>query len=237
MAGGGEHANAGGGYSGGCSQPYFGYGYNGYTSNQESLDFGTGGAYFENGKYNSEANTFTNLSKICYIGGQGGTKSKAHTTSGGHGGIAGSGGKVKKSSDAVIYAFNGNQYTDGVAGHEKPDLDSSSHVINANNQCPIYGQNGIFRDVYVYDYGIADWDTELYTDMKNFGIKNFSAYNASSMKNLPSDSHTNLLVRASYTETPLNYINPITNNHYGIGCGAGYVEINNGSYDVVTGEW
>lgn len=228
--GGGDHASGGGGYSGGCGQPYLGYGYNGYSSNQTSFTFGTGGAYFENGTCSETyASKYTNPTTLHHIGGEGGTASPSQTTSGGHGGIAGSGGTILYSSDANIFAFNGNRYTDGESGHESPRQEG-----NESNQCPIYGQAGIFRDVYVYDYGIASWDTELYTDMKNFAIKNFSAYSISSAKSSTSDTHTNLLVRSAYSESPLSYSNPTTNNAYGIGTGAGYVEVSNGTFEPIS---
>lgn len=48
------------------------------------------------------------------------------------------------------------------------------------------------------------------------------------------DEVGNYLIRAEKTISKTGYINPETNDCYGIGSGAGYMEVSNGTYEKKT---
>lgn len=224
--GGGDHAAGGGGYSGGAGQAEAGGAENGKTALGASGKYpvyGTGGGYFENGT--TSTTTFQeDYTKYAFVGGQG-AQAAMHNSQGGDGGVAGKGGTIKVSNNAKVYAYNGNKYTDNATGHEYND---------GVNQLDIYGQNGVLRAVYKYDIYFnmrekryISFFKELFGSTVSNSINSYIA--CSALKNIV---HKNYLVRPETTCAKSGYTNSKTNSIYGIGSGAGYIELSNGTYTV-----
>ena len=145
------------------------------------------------------------------IGGQGGGSGRSWEN-GGDGGIAGQGGIIKVSEKANVYAFNGNRYTDGTT------------YDNGKNQTPIFAQNGILREVYK---GTNDSDL--------FDLLGSSLVITEDLSDKTKYPINNYLIRAEENCNTNGYTNPITLDVYGIGSGAGYIEVSNGTYIVDSG--
>ncbi len=235
--GAGDHANGGGGYTGGTGETNTNTYHNGNPG--VGTSWGGGGGYFGQGSMTGD--TGTNKGKMQgnpfgATGGQGGSRciNNVHTTSwyktcGGDGGIAGKGGNIKVSTNAKIYAYNGNRYTDGAAGHEAP-------ITKKANQCPIYCQNGQLLAVYKYNYF---WTKEPYRTYSYWqGILGNTINTAIQNATFASDTYgetegKSLLLRAARSSTKLSYRNTDNGNSiYGVGSGAGYVELDNGTYQT-----
>ena len=217
-AGGGDHAAGGGGYTGGSGQPYIARADNGLTADINS-QFGTGGSYFMSGKISSNYLKVPEL--FAYIGGQG-AQASDWNSQGGDGGIAGKGGIIKVSSNSRIYAYNGNKYTDGTDYNE------------GENQLEIDCQNGKLRNIYKYDvfwnakeYRYVEFFKQLFGTDVNSAIDSFTASPAKRSVN-----HSNYLVRTEKNIIKLTYQNSKSNKNFGIGSGAGYIELSNGEYII-----
>ena len=218
-AGGGDHAAGGGGYTGGSGQPHIARADNGLTADL-NVEWGTGGAYFMSGKTTSNRLTY-NTETYAYIGGQGALANN-YNTQGGDGGIAGKGGIIKVSSDSRVYAYNGNKYTDGTDYNE------------GENQLEIDCQNGKLRNIYKYDvfwnakeYRYVEFFKQLFGTDVNSAIDSFTASPAKRSVN-----HSNYLVRVEKNIIKLTYRNSKSNKNFGIGSGAGYIELSNGEYII-----
>lgn len=123
---------------------------------------------------------------------------------GGSGGTAGSGGTVEKSHSANIYAFNGN-------------LSSSS-----NEQTIIYLQGGVQNSRYKLNHFCLN-DTYYEFEKNEAGSSNSNTVKYENKK--ASGSKTlNICVNYKNSTKSFSY------NKQGIGSGAGYIEISNGSY-------
>lgn len=214
---GGDHANAGGGYTGGGAESL------GEANSNGNGGVGSGwcggGGYYSKGIRQSSTND-----DIANIGGQGGS-SGLHNTgyigdSGGDGGIAGKGGNIKVSSTSKIYAYNGNKYTDG------------TDYNNGTNQTEIYAQKGILREIKKYN---AHWKEKKYNNY---------AYLYSILGNTlaiseditPMDSNigfSNVVIRNQSTCNKTGYTNTANGLGIGIGSGAGYIELSNGTYQIL----
>lgn len=203
-AGGTDDCGAGG-YTGGAGEAYTGVSNNGDGGNGTAWH--GGGGYFSSGKSNGIAT----LEQYAYIGGEGWC---CGAEFGGNGGIAGNGGEIKVSSNSKIYAYNGNKYTDG------------TEYNNGENQIEIYAQNGILREVYI--------QMLFFNSAYHRSYDYYSKYIKKGLLLTNSDiaSSTAKLIRAETTCDVTNYKNPITNSKQGIGSGAGYIEISNGTYIV-----
>lgn len=217
-AGGGDHAAGGGGYTGGSGQPCIARADNGLTADINS-QFGTGGSYFMSGKISSNYLKVPEL--FAYIGGQG-AQASDWNSQGGDGGIAGKGGIIKVSSNSRIYAYNGNKYTDGTDYNE------------GENQLEIDCQNGNLRNIYKYDvfwnakeYRYVEFFKQLFGTDVNSAIDSFTASPAKRSVN-----HSNYLVRTEKNIIKLTYQNSKSNKNFGIGSGAGYIELSNGEYII-----
>ena len=219
---GGDHAAGGGGYSGGCGQPIIEEAKNGYSCKQPS-DYGTGGSYFDSGVIvNPDIRVKVSFATA---GGQG-SKSGGFSTQGGSGGIAGKGGIIKASQNSTIFAFNGNKYSDG------------TNYDEGKNQLEIFAQKGILRDIYRYsmhfdnrkykyngkEYGYKELYKMIFGSTVSRDIDTFVENNT--------DPEDNYLVRPATTCGLSGYSNPITSNTQGIGSGAGYIELDNGTYTI-----
>ena len=126
------------------------------------------------------------------------------------------GGKVKVSSLAKIYAYNGDMITDGssysgVTGY-MPDGTSTGvalSVIEKNNgtkiiPLQIFGQAGISRAVYEANYKTITKSADL----------------------------ENKVIKPEQTIVKSGYKHPDTESVFGVGSGAGYVETSNGTYVI-----
>ena len=206
-----------GGYSGGAGEKLHGIAVNG--NGGVGSNYKGGGGYFKSGSDNFHFRTLDNSS---YIGGQGGnTIYGPHIKdSGGDGGIAGKGGIVNVSSICKVYAYNGNKYTDG------------TDYEDGNNQLEIYAQGGTLRKIYKYN---AFWNVK-----ENYNYNFFSKLLGDTFLITSEEFKTpttaeelsNVLIRDETTCEKSGYENPITKSEYGIGSGAGYIELSNGIYNV-----
>lgn len=181
-----------------------------------------------------------------YMRDNGGYKNLEYCT-GGSGGKAGNGGTITVGKDTKIYAFNGDRITNG--DYESPiydydingnKLNSTCKVlkkINNTNIVPtkIFAQGGILRNVYYCNVGWNNKPTASYEYFK----KLFAEYNYQIEENVKDinppidlDSVSNNLIRKSLTIEQTGYTNPMTGDCYGIGSGAGYIEVSNGTYTV-----
>lgn len=130
----------------------------------------------------------------------------------GSGGIAGNGGVIKTSLNAKIFAYNGNLYTDG------------TDYKNGLNQCPIYLQNGTKIAKYIYNrYG-----GEMYNYFELILQSNQESVAKTGYKNTKYESISNV-ERYITKNSVLSNVDMI---NQGIGSGAGYIEISNGTYTV-----
>lgn len=129
---------------------------------------------------------------------------------GGSGGTAGKGGNVVVDSGCKIYAFNGNRYTDGVSYN------------NGMNQTPIYCQLGVIPEKYSY------LNTSTGTNIKVQKVKE--------KENVPVLAYSNPAYTASNKKLNTALNKYITSNvdmsKQGIGSGAGYIEVSNGTFRI-----
>lgn len=213
VVGGSDHADGGGGYSGGSSQWCTEYGKNGHGgySDIDIHRFGGGGGYLSKGE--CELGNYAGATaRASSLGGQGGipTMDGWYLLEGGSGGIAGKGGNVKTSSEAKIYAYNGNECTLNKTDegyYEKP--------------LEIYIQKGILIGVYKTN---KNWSEEI----ENFYEKLFNTkYSATKASGTKCDDIVNVCLRQYSSNTNLT-----TSYGQGIGSGAGYIELSNGTYTV-----
>ncbi|MBO5397920.1 MAG: hypothetical protein J6A36_03205 [Clostridia bacterium] len=134
----------------------------------------------------------------------------------GSGGTGGMGGIVKSSANANIYSFNGNMYTDGTS------------YENGLKQCPIYLQAGIITAKY-----ISVWESgNLFSLVSEQGVSSKSGYNNTiyeSNINYKNNKTLNINTLLGITGNPLSNVDMSTQ---GIGSGAGYIEVSNGTYEV-----
>ena len=258
MDGGGSHADAGGGYSGGTAEASKGSHHNGESGNG-SL-YGGGASYYSRGRIFNQEITINNY-EVMAIGGQGGTmarymvlnsetNNRVMTTPyiddrtcviiegssyGGDGGVAGKGGNIKVSETTKILAYNGNRYTDGT--HNSTDLEKSQ------NQCEIYAQSGNLRDVYKYNIGwtidsrrkYAYYEKILGDTINEEIIDEIELASVSNDTISLDKKYTvfkNLLIRKAQECDLSGYKDSSNNFLYGIGSGAGYIELSNGTYTI-----
>ena len=135
----------------------------------------------------------------------------------GSGGTGGQGGIIKVSDNAKVYAFNGNYFTDNISGHE---------YGNGLNQCPIYLQNGIS----IAKYDMTD-DTHLFLKTAQTTVNKSGYINNIYIENEIFSSKRTLNINTSLGITG----NPLTNvdmSLLGVGSGAGYIELSNGTYTI-----
>lgn len=201
-----------GGYSGGSGEKDTRKMENGLAggNGQSQKHYIGGGGYFQGG-YGTDINGI-DRAITCFggIANQGWHDYKTHGT--GFGGTAGSGGTIVVSSTAKIYAYNGNLYSDGTSYN------------NGANQCPIYLQAGI--NTAKYDY-ISQGNNVSYTKFKLKLLSAQSSLNTLSYKNPAGGGKLNINSKLGISNNPLNSVDM---SKQGIGSGAGYKEISNGSY-------
>lgn len=177
--------------------------------------------------------------------------------SGGDGGIAGCGGIVKASESAVVNAFNGNRITqtdfnysttcfeydkDGILldGNSGTSVEKATVIIQKNNESQkivptkIFIQDGILRGIYKTN---TWWETKEGYNAKDFKLlfgEDKVAKDLDSVKVAEVETEMKLIcVRPEATCEKTGYINPITGNSQGIGSGAGYIEVSNGTFEKI----
>ena len=161
--------------------------------------------------------------------GEGGAYVRGIRSSAGDGGIAGSGGTIKYSKNAEIYAYNGDRITTG-------DHDSIYYEYNKDGNlsdvqakpvtfingkktiipAKIFAQDGIRREVY----NIAEYMPE--EDKIKYGVTDDSYYKNTS--------------GGEWDVRNVRILEEITIDSYGqgIGSGAGYIEISNGTFNEIN---
>lgn len=196
-------------------------------------------------QYVSETNT--KITKP-YVGGQGGVfyySSIPGYFPSGSGGKAGNGGNIKVSSQAQVYAYNGDRitnadYTTPIYDYDKDGnkLSTTCYVLTKYNTSQktspikIFAQSGILRNVY---YNNLDWGRKPTTGWDYF-YEIFGNQLEESVKDIirPTNYNEveNHLIRREMSIELTGYTNPETHDCYGIGSGAGYMEVSNGTYRV-----
>lgn len=208
--GGGNLTSGGGGYSGGISEDTYSgeQSINGRSNiAKRNGDCQGGGSYFSDGTGASDSN-FAGKAP-----GQGGENlSWAKQARTGDGGVAGKGGNVKVSENVDIYAYNGNECT-------LDKTDENYYYLPLS----IYAQNGIISSVYFYN-SPYNFDAQKTKYESLLGVTiNLNAYSAS-------HSITNMCILG---ESRTESAKPVATEYgQGIGSGAGYIELSNGTYTV-----
>lgn len=180
---------------------------------QRKVDGGRGGGYYEGP---DEKDINNEDLKVKCLGGFGGTSWKI-SHRGGNGGTAGKGGNIKISNNSKLYAFNGNKYSD------------ESSTNNEVDQAAIYLQAGITLNHYKvtalssYDYSSPDIYPTLV--LENVGTIN-------NAKTGYVNQYYNNLSTSQKMKTFNSVLNSVDMSLQGIGSGAGYIELSNGTYEV-----
>lgn len=188
---------------------------------------GVGGSYYCYGVAVREGRDI-----IPQIGGQGGIDYGFYL--GACGGIAGKGGNVSV-KNAIIYAYNGDRFTTEDHSALNNNCDASN-LITENNKIFVeaknYAQSGVLRAIYC---ATTHWNSKPNNNYdyfsKLFG-KDCSITGDFIKPTDHDENYKNVCVRQEKIITPLNYINPRTQNNQGIGSGFGYIELSNGTYTV-----
>lgn len=206
--------------------------YNGGKATLNSDAFGgVGASYYTEGYVSTGGSSRALL--IPAVGGQGGLDYGWFV--GGSGGVAGKGGTIKVSNDARIYAFNGDRITNNDYTAIDVNFDASEVLTNKEGnfiEAKIYAQNGVLRPIYCIT---AKWNEKPKHNYEYFSglFGSLCAITGDYQNPTNHDAnYANICVR-NETSTPiLSYINPITGNCQGIGSGAGYIELSNGTYTI-----
>ena len=132
----------------------------------------------------------------------------------GNGGIAGTGGTIRVSNNANIYSYNGNLYTDGTSYN------------NGLNQCPIYLQAGIVTAKYTYNINYGGSQSYLLFELQ---LKSASSTSTKSGYKNMKYNDTNVSNRYITKNTVLTNVDML---EQGVGSGAGYIEVSNGTYII-----
>jgi len=187
-----------------------------------------GGGYFQGPDMNTSE---TNVNMSIMLGGRASNGYTSTVNELGHepgnGGIGGEGAVVKVSDKAKIYAFNGNLYTDGLIGHEYKD---------GLNQCPIYAQYGSSFDKYKYIPfdSIQDWIKDITKTSSATSIAQSGYVNKMYSENATFASNKMLNINTKLEITTNTILTNVDMSKQGIGSGAGYTEVSNGTYEVDT---
>lgn len=235
--GGGNHCDGAGGFSGGGAEGNSDLGYNGIGGGKDdTLEFGVpGGGYFYRGKSVQSVQKGTGA-----IGGQGGCswgqsdREFWYSDRGGSGGNAGNGGTVRVSSQSQIYAYNGDMITNGDYSTVQYEYDKDGTKINQvlnvitkqNGEkfipCKIFAQTGLCRVTYTTNQGQFSF-AKVTRPLAAGEILPVVANSYASLVSVKATDEKNI--------EKTNYTNGYMPNQ-GIGSGAGYLEISNGTYIV-----
>ena len=138
----------------------------------------------------------------------------------GNGGQAGAGGNIKVSLNSKIYAFNGNLFTDG------------TDYQNGINQCPIYSQTGVKIAKYKYT-NKSKYDLFTIELEETQQIINKSGYINkiyTEKENYITNKTLNINTKLGITGNSI--LTNIDMSYQGVGSGAGYTEVSNGTYTI-----
>lgn len=182
-----------------------------------------GGGYYQGADGDTSPTTPINL-KTQALGGMGGVSfSVGHSA--GDGGTAGKGGNVKvnntsNTNKATVYAFNGNMYTD------------STGYRNGLNQAVIYLQNGIL----ITRYAQIGQETSNYPAPNNTSLPILEVVEEGD-NNFGKSGYINKFYdTVTDNSDKVKTINDILKNVdmslQGVGSGAGYIEVSNGSFKL-----
>ncbi len=245
--GGANHVCGAGGYTAGINELITApssFHINGRSNLPSSTWYTNGGSYFESGsigpghsssvRFSSEEYSFTQTSGN--IGGQGGGDFQyvdGETGNGsygltmcyiGSGGAAGRGGTIKANSNVIIYAYNGNECT-----LNQKNADGSTNEDYYYKPLDIYIQNGNPLDVYIYNGAVFNLRYDYVCSVLKL-TKNTEWYAATNKNDYTEYVITKAMRGISYIATSYGQ---------GIGSGAGYIEVSNGTYTLcnqVNGE-
>ena len=212
---GGTCCSGAGGYSGGTGEQDTTQSHNGlaggsgpkqYKAPEDSKIGGSG--YFQGAYGVDQANVDRAVTVFGGKGNQGWHSYSSHGS--GDGGTAGSGGAITVSSNNKIYAYNGNLYSDG----------------KNSMPCPIYLQAGIKNAQYTYisqGNNVSRWKFLL----KQTATK--STVSKTNYKNANFSQTININEQLGISGNPLSNVDM---SKQGVGSGAGYIEVSNGTYKV-----
>ena len=217
-----------GGYSGGAAEGKAEPAVNGNQGKYATAEFPSGyymewqGGGYYGGITSTSADASFNMGKNL-IGGKGGPSYyPGHT--GGSGGTAGSGGTVTVSKDAKVYAYNGNMYTDGTPYN------------NGENQAVIYLQTGvaIARYNHIKNQSSAWPSNNTYDINVHSNYPTYKLVADSEKTNVPLSGYVNTQNAGKTKAIPNNkYLNVEDMSLQGVGSGAGYIEVSNGTYTIM----
>lgn len=189
-----------------------------------------------------------NDKKFCYIGGQGasvGNLNSGHCTdSGGDGGVAGEGGIIRVSSFAKINAYNGDMITnndyvteyfeyeyDGTITENKLDVLTRLDSTSSGGEIKfiptkIFAQDGILRPVYIYNFHWGETEYKTYDYWAKILGDNIEKNSDENICQNNKKEIDNILLR-KYSNDKINHF------QQGIGSGAGYIELDNGTFEEI----
>ena len=102
---------------------------------------------------------------------------------------------------------------------------------DGNNQLSIYAQAGTLRAVYKtnHRWGSRNWTADYYASILGSSVSSiiYDITVCTSVGNL-----VNYCIREETTCSTTGYTNSATGSTQGIGSGAGYIEVSNGTYAV-----
>ena len=133
----------------------------------------------------------------------------------GNGGVAGKGGTIKVSSTATVEAYNGNKYTD------------ESGMVE---YCPIYIQNGELLKITTSLGYWSDQDNKYYSALFGKDVNYTTTWGTGN----GNDHVAELRDHSTDENLKTKYINPKTKSCQGVGSGAGYIELDNGTFDLIS---
>lgn len=208
--------------------------YNGLGSHTEKKESVPSGGYYSYGK-------IIGTDSVVYNGwfGMGGCYRKDWSTAG-SGGVAGQGGIIEYSSTSEIYSYNGNRitkddfdygetyyeydkdgnYLDGTNGNNE-DIAEVVELKNEPNKkiipAKIFIQDGFKRKVYdKLQYMSNERKEKFGINEANIEERNIATYGTTTIIEIISED------------------NNVTHSQQGIGSGAGYIELSNGTFEVMA---
>lgn len=226
MEDGGSHSDGGGGYSGGPGEDEvagtISINGKGYTQDPARVDnspnCGGGGSYFVDGLYD-ESRTYKGISWGQKAPGQGAFLAWPQFSGfnwPGNGGIAGKGGTITI-TNANVYAYNGNECT--------LDKYLDNNEVNTEyyyKPLEIYAQKGVACDVYLNNISyFSNILKEKYE--KAMGC----TFLWNSIASNYSECVNECITASQRTIKPI-----VTDYGQGIGSGAGYIELSNGTVSM-----
>ncbi|MBO5397841.1 MAG: hypothetical protein J6A36_02775, partial [Clostridia bacterium] len=218
-----------GGYTGGTGdsgEVEMNNGLAGHNGGSGGRQIEGGGGYFLGGEGISQQNSL-NRATLVYGGfaNQGAHGSQTgippeYSHMSGNGGIAGQGGNIVCSEISKIYAFNGNLYSDG------------TDYQKGINQCPIYAQAGVIVAKYKY---VGQSTASLFSielDKAQSSVSQSGYFNQLYNEILDFKNAKIVNINTKLGITGNTILTNVDMSKQGVGSGAGYIEISNGTYTI-----